>query len=300
MADQQKSDSEPLPEDPKKEAEAAGPAEEQTQFPPFAQFVKERLGEIVAEGGGARVVAKAFDIPYPSLMRYLKDGCKIDSVNAQLLLGKLAKDPYELQAIYIHYFPKEARIWKSVYSLDKYHTNKPLELLNLIEADRLYMYLESMAGFGHGYPVTLVEATWGQRGLDALQQLQDIGVLTVKDERVYRPYIDGSYGRLPTLKRVISYLVSDYTSAVDKNDYGALFNSIMAVNGEGRQALRKAYLDFVQKVYKITESPETQGNIPVFVSMISGEMFYSKRYQEFTEPFMTEADGQASEEAGSS
>lgn len=257
-------------------------------FPPFARFVKERLNKIVAAGGGARSVSKAFDIPYPSLMRYLKDGCKIDSVNAQLLLAKLAHDPHELQALYIHYFPREARIWKSVYSLDKYHTNKPLELLNLIEGDRLYMYLESMAGFGHGYPVALVEETWGQRGLEALRQLEEIGVLTVKDERIYRPYIDGSYGRLPTLKRVITYLMSDYTSAVDKNDYGALFNSIMSVNKDGQTALRKAYLEFVQKVYKITESPETKGNIPVFVSLISGEMFFSKRYQEHTAPYVME------------
>lgn len=270
-----------------KSAESKKPAEEPS-FPPFGQFVKERLQKIVASGGGARAISKGFDIPYPSLMRYLKDGCRIDSVNAQLLLGKLAKDPHELQALYIHYFPKEARIWKSVFSLDKYHTNKPLELLNLIEGDRLYMYLESMAGFGHGYPVALVKETWGQRGMDALQQLQDIGVLTVKDDRIYRPYIDGSYGRLPTLKRVITYLLSDYTSAVSKNDYGALFNSMMAVNEDGRQALRTAYLEFVQKVYKITESPETMGNIPVYVSLICGEMFFSKRYQDHTAAFMAD------------
>lgn len=260
--------------------------EDTSQFPPFEQFVKTRLGKIVATGGGARAVAKAFDIPYPSLMRYLKDGCKIDSVNAQLLLGKLAKDPHELQAIYIHYFPKEARIWKSVFSLDKYHTNKPLELLNLIEADGLYMYLESMAGFGHGYPIELIEETWGKKGLDALQQLLDIGVLTNKDGRIYRPYIDGSFGRLPTLKRVISYLLSDYSSAVDKNDYGALFNALLAVNTKGRDALRRAYLDFVQKVHKITENPETMGNIPVFVTMLSGELFFSERYQELTAPLL--------------
>lgn len=248
-----------------------------SDFPSFDEFVRQRLQELLSSDSKAVDLAKELEIPYTSLNRMKNFGCKKTSVHAKNLLFALAKDNSHLEALLENYFPDEAKIWKSAYSIGEYNI-KSFSKLKLIESDSTYFYIDAFSGFRHGLALKTTDTLWGDSGMEKAQDLLDGGHLDVDNKWISRKNRTSSYGGLNTLKTVIGYLVKDFRLDNIHQGLGSLSNIIGCVNREGLLKIREICSNAAKEVLAVITSEKYQGSIPAHASFIAGQMKGSDQY----------------------
>lgn len=242
-----------------------------SDFPPFPEFIRQGLGGLITSDESMQELSESTKIPYSSLARMKNVGCKLTCIHAKTLVGKIAKNDAHLEALLEHYYPVEAKIWKSAYSLGNYKI-KPKPVIDLIEKNPVYFYIESFAGLLKGLPLGAIQKLWGQLGFEKAQEYIEIGHLDVAEDRVHRVKKHGLYGRLTTLKKVIGYLVEDFRIDNIHDKVGTLTNIVGCLNREGLIKVREICVKAAGEVGKVISDPKYQGDIPAHASFISGQM----------------------------
>lgn len=253
-----------------------------SDFPPFPEFIRQGLGGLITTDESMKALSISTRVPYSSLSRMKNEGCKLTCIHAKTLVAKIAKDESHLEAILEHYYPEEAKIWRSAYSLDNYRI-KPKPVIELIEKNPIYFYIESFAGLLKGLPMAAIDRLWGELGFEKAQDYLDIGHLDMAEDRVHRVKKHGLYGRLETLKIVIGYLVEDFRIDNIHNKVGTLTNIVGCLNINGLIKVRDICIKAAGEVGKVISDPTYQGDLPMHASFISGQMKGAAVFKEESE-----------------
>lgn len=249
-------------------------------MPAFPDLVKIRLNQMIeGEGAKAKDVAEKLGIPAPTLSRYRKAGCQLDSSHAKAILAIIEQDPDRYGTLMEHYYPVEAKVWRNMYGNYKYSgVKRHMAAVDFVERDALNYYIYAFAGLDKGLPLEAVHTCWGKLGMERVQDFVNAGLLSHNEDYVVRENKNVTYGDLNTVKKCITHLAQDYPVKNIYKKEGMMANLINGLNERGIQVLRERGIEAASHLLDVFHDPEFKGDIPVSATVLVGKMKFSDEY----------------------
>lgn len=238
-------------------------------LPPLEELVKGRLRKQVEDLGSVKKLSEKLKMPYTSVSRAVAGKCTIVAENAQTFLNKVAVDHDELKMLMLHYYPKEAKFWMSVFAKGR-HSGDLKEMNDYIEKGHQFFFIYSLAGIGEGLPLEAVQKNWGREGLKNASILAAAGHVDLNGEVLTRQNKDIYYSEPSTVLKVIEHLTVNFDYDNLKNGTGGMFHILEGLNLEGAKEMRKIMVNTSVEVMKIVADKKYQGEHAVHFSLLTG------------------------------
>lgn len=248
---------------------------EGTDKVPFEDFIKGRLNEAVKKYDSVTDAAIDFDIAVSTFRRYLESGCARSSQHAKILLEKLSVDMEEFAVLLLQYYPTEAKIWIKALGLDQYNT-KTKEVVQLIEEDEIYYFLDCLSGLGRGLSFAAIERSWGESGLEKVDKLIKCGQHDRAEGYLVRKNDRATFARPESTARNIGYLAKNYMFENIDNSTGSLVNLVRGLNVAGLKKMRDIILKAVNDFVIMAKDERYRGDTASHFSIVAGEIKFPK------------------------
>lgn len=213
-------------------------------------------------------------IHYNTLARILKGRVESPSLETTLGILKVCGAGHNASEVLRSYFPDYDVILDMMQAEQDSERDVFLEVHRLLD-DEISFRILLLARTRQGVTTEAIGAKFGELGKSRLETLIQRNWLLVEDGVVKahaRPLgIDFKNNR--DFLRALTRLVDSESNG----DRGFHWNIVDRLNEEGRQAIRKAAMDYITEVESIRANPRFQGELPSFMGILTGSLSLSEQ-----------------------